>query len=161
MSVQPADIRRHMGRVLGDEARMLAELQLILSREAAVVRGDDPAAIENIGGARQQCIDALMQLDLERTATCRMLPFGEGRDGFERLLGWCDSGGSLQSCWQANLQSARRCKELNDSNGAVVALKLNHVQKLLAMLRGGGAAPAYGRQGLRVAGFAPRELGQA
>ena len=53
MNVQTVDIRLHLERILGDEARLLAELELILSRESVVVRGDDAAAIENIGGSCQ------------------------------------------------------------------------------------------------------------
>jgi flagella synthesis protein FlgN len=161
MSVQPADIRRHLERILGDEARLLAELEQILTRESAVVRGDDATAIENIGGSRQHCVDALSRLDDERTATCRMLSFGAGRAGFEKLLAWCDADRTLYARWQRNLGIAGRCKDQNDRNGAVVALKLGQVQKLLATLRGGSVEPAYGRQGARFDGFARRELGQA
>jgi flagellar biosynthesis protein FlgN len=161
MSVQPADIRQHMARVLDDEARLLAELEQILTRESLVVRSDDSTAIENIGGARQTCVDTLSHLDNERTSACRMLSFGDGRPGFEKLLAWCDTTRALHARWQRNLQLASRCKDLNDRNGAVVALKLSQVQQLLATLRGGIVEPAYGRRGARFDGFAQRELGQA
>ena len=161
MGVQPADIRRHLDRILGDEARLLAELEQVLRRESDVVRGDDATAIENIGGSRQHCVDSLGRLDAERTTTCRMLSFGEGRTGFEKLLAWCDSDRKLRARWQHNLEVAGRCKDLNDRNGAVVALKLGQVQQLLATLRGGSVEPAYGKQGARFDGFARRELGQA
>ena len=160
MSVQPADIRQHIGRVLGDEARLLGELELLLKREAEVLRGDDPLAIEQVGGSRHHCVDALTRLDAERMSTCRMLSFGSGREAFEKLLAWCDTTQQLRAAWLRNLDLARRCQGLNDRNGAVVALKLGRVQQLLTTLR--GSAPAvYGRQGARFAGFAQRELGQA
>jgi flagella synthesis protein FlgN len=162
MDVQAADVRRHLERVLGDEARLLAELEQVLVREAAVVRGDDPAAIEQIGGSRHECVAALSRLDAERMDACRMLSHPANRDGFERLLAWCDPARQLHSHWQRNLQVARRCKDLNDRNGAVVALKLGQVRQLLATLRGNDAAPGtYGRQGARFEGFGHRELGQA
>ena len=161
MSIQPADIRQHIDRVLRDEAQLLVELEQLLQREASVVRGDDPTAIENIGGSRHRCVDLLTRLDAERTAACRMLSFAAGREGFEKLLTWCDPGRSLRERWQDNLKIARRCQEMNDRNGAVVSLKLGQVQQLLATLRGGAAAPVYGRQGARFDGFATRDLGQA
>jgi flagella synthesis protein FlgN len=161
MGIQPADIRQHLERVLRDEAQLLDELEQLLQREAGIVRGDDATAIETIGGARHRCIDQLTRLDTERTAACRMLSFGTGRAGFEQLLSWCDPGRSLQLRWLENLRLARRCKELNDRNGAVVALKLGQVQRLLATLRGGAAAPVYGRQGARFDGFSTRDLGRA
>jgi len=161
MSVQPAEIRQHLERVLDDEARLLTELEQILARESQVVRSDDSSAIENIGGARQACVDALSRLDKERTAASRMLSFGDGRPGFEKLLAWCDPARTLHGRWQRNLQLAGRCKDLNDRNGAVVALKLSQVQQLLATLRGGTVEPAYGRRGARFDGVGRRELGQA
>jgi flagellar biosynthesis/type III secretory pathway chaperone len=161
MGVQPADIRQHIERVLRDEAQLLVELQQLLQREADIVRGDDATAIENIGGSRHRCIDQLTRLDAERTSACRMLSFGVGREGFEKLHGWCDPGRSLHARWQDNLRLARCCKELNDHNGAVVAIKLGQVHQLLSTLRGGATLPVYGRQGARFEGFATRDLGQA
>ncbi len=162
MGVQAGDVRRHLERVLGDETRLLGELEQLLEREAGVVRGSDASAIENIGGTRHQCVTALTRLDAERMEACRMLSYQANRDGFERLLAWCDPSHALRQKWQANLQVARRCKDLNDRNGAVVALKLGQVRQLLSTLRGGAAsAQTYGRQGSRFEGFQRRELGQA
>ena len=162
MSVQASDVRRHLERVLGDETRLLGELERLLTRESDVVRGSDASAIENIGGTRHQCVSALTRLDAERNEACKMLSYPTGREGFERLLAWCDPGHELRGRWQQNLQAARRCKELNDRNGAVVALKLGQVRQLLATLRGGTATTqTYGRQGARFEGFQRRELGQA
>jgi flagella synthesis protein FlgN len=162
MDVQTSEIRRALERVLGDEARLLAELEQVLARESDVVRGDDPVAIERIGGSRHQCVSALTRLDAERMDACRMLSYPANRAGFERLLSWCDNDRALLGRWERNLQTARRCKELNDRNGAVVALKLGQVRQLLSTLRGSSDAPAtYGRQGARFEGFGHRELGQA
>jgi flagella synthesis protein FlgN len=162
MGVQASDVRRHLERVLGDETRLLGELEQLLARESDVVRGTDATAIENIGGTRHQCVSALTRLDAERMESCRMLSYPANRDGFERLLAWCDPGHELRGRWQRNLQVARRCKDLNDRNGAVVALKLGQVRQLLSTLRGGTASSqTYGRQGARFEGFQRRELGQA
>ena len=162
MGVQANDVRRHIERVLGDETRLLDELEQLLARESDVVRGTDASAIENIGGTRHQCVSALTRLDAERMGTCRMLSYPANRDGFERLLAWCDPGNELRNRWQRNLQGARRCKDLNDRNGAVVALKLGQVRQLLSTLRGGTPGnQTYGRQGTRFEGFQRRELGQA
>ncbi|MDE2220562.1 MAG: flagellar export chaperone FlgN, partial [Gammaproteobacteria bacterium] len=103
MGVPPADIRQHIERVLREEARLLVELEQLLQRESAVVCGDDPVAIEGIGGARHRCVEQLTRLDAERTSACRMLSFGAGREGFERLLGWCDPDQSLRARWTDNL----------------------------------------------------------
>ena len=51
---------------------------------------------------------------------------------------------SLRARWLANLDCARRCKDHNDRNGAVVTARLNHVQQLLAQLRGASPPSTYG-----------------
>jgi flagellar biosynthesis/type III secretory pathway chaperone len=79
----------------------------------------------------------------------------------ERLLASCDHDQTLRRHWQDNLQVARRCRELNDTNGAVVTLKLGQVRQRLATMRGSSAAPVYGRQGVPYEGLARRELGLA
>ena len=107
------------------------------------------------------CVEGLSRLDAERASTCRMLSFGEDRSGLEKLLAWCDADQTLHARGQRHLQVASRCKDQNERNGAVVALKRSQVQKLLAMLRGGAVEPAYGRPGERFDGFACRDLGQA
>ncbi|HVO00352.1 MAG TPA: flagellar protein FlgN [Steroidobacteraceae bacterium] len=161
MGIQPEHIRLHLERVLGEESVLLAELEQVLAAEAAVVRGDDPGAIENIGANRHRCVARLTQLDGERASACRMLSFGSGREAFERLLAWCDPAQSLRPRWQSNLACAHRCKELNDRNGAVVMARMGQVQQRLATLRGEVPGPVYARRGGRFEGVAPRILGQA
>jgi flagella synthesis protein FlgN len=161
MSVQAAEVRTHAGRILAEEHTLLQNLASLLQREAEIVRGDDAGAIERIGATRHDCIAALTRLEAERSASCRMLSFGEGRGAFQRLLDFCDANGDLRRRWQANLTLARRCKDLNDRNGAIVTVKLSHVQKLLRAMRGETAAPVYAPPAARQAGFATRVLGQA
>ena len=161
MSVRPADIRAHLQRLLAEESVQLARLQELLRGESEVLRGDDIAAIERIGADRHDCTSSLTRLDAERRELCRMLSHEPGRDGFDQLLRWCDAGGELRRQWLANLALARRCKEHNDRNGAVVSVKLNHVQKLLTAIRGGSQSPVYAPAIRGAAVFAPRELGRA
>ncbi len=139
--VRPADVQRHVERILGEEARLLGELERLLSAEAEVLRGDDAAAIERIGSSRHQCIDALTSLEAERGEACRLI--GRGRGDFERLLDWCDPSQRLHARWRGNLAVARRCKEQNDRNGAVVTARLNRVRQLLAQLRGAAPPATY------------------
>jgi flagella synthesis protein FlgN len=161
MSIRPEDLRQHLARVLRDESTLLAELEQALIREGDVVRGDDAKAIEGIGAARHHCVESLLRLDAERVAACRMLSFGSGPDAIERLLTSCDHDQALRRHWQDNLKIARRCKELNERNGAVVTLKLGQVRQRLATMRGSSAAPVYGRHGVPYEGIARRELAQA
>jgi flagellar biosynthesis/type III secretory pathway chaperone len=160
--VRPVDVQRHIDRILGEEARLLASLEQLLRSEAEILRSDDADAIERIGSSRHQCIDALTGLEAERAEACRLLACGSGRQGFEQLLDWCDPARSLRARWLANLDIARRCKDLNDRNGAVVTARLHRVQQLLAQLRGAGPPSTYGPKaaaGAAVLGY--RDLGCA
>jgi flagella synthesis protein FlgN len=162
MTVQAADVHDHVQRMLSEESVLLDSLEQLLKQEAQILRGDEVAAIERIGSSRQECTRALTRLEAERADSCKMLSFGTGRDGFERLLKWCDSSGDLGRAWQRNLAVARRCRDQNDRNGAVVTAKLNHVQKMIEAIRGNDdPAPVYAPQAQRYARFATRELGQA
>jgi flagellar biosynthesis/type III secretory pathway chaperone len=161
MSVQPGDVRAHAVGLLNEEAALLNRLEAILDQERNVLRGDDTAAIEHIGANRHDCTAALTRLVAERDDSCRLLSFGSGRAGFEQLLRSCDSAGLLLQRWQANLQLTRRCRELNDRNGALVTVKLNHVQNLLGALRGEVAEPAYQPRPQFTVSFKTRELGVA
>ncbi len=160
-AVHSREFQPHLQRILVEEARLLAELEHLLQQETDVLRGDDIAAIHQIGGARQRCVEQLTRLDGERTDACRMLSFGTGAGALEKLFAWADPGASLRGQWQANLQIARRCKDLNDRNGAIVTVKLGQVQQLLGKLRGTQAPSVYGPKGARYGRLDARNLGRA
>jgi flagellar biosynthesis/type III secretory pathway chaperone len=90
-----------------------------------------------------------------------MLSFGQGRGALGKLYGWCDPGGALESHWLANLKIARRCQQLNDTNGAVVTARLSRVRQLLMAIRGAAAPPVYSARGARHGLLGMRDLGRA
>jgi flagellar biosynthesis/type III secretory pathway chaperone len=161
MTLQRADVRQHLSRILDEEARLLSELEALLRDETEILKSDDVDAIARIGSTRQRCIDALTRLDSERADNCRMLSFGEGRGALGRLYGWCDAGGTLEARWRANLKIARRCQQLNDTNGAIVTAKLSRVQQLLMVIRGTPAPPVYNARASRYGVLGRRDLGRA
>lgn len=161
MSVQRQDIHQHLVRVLTEEGRLLAELEGVLHRETEVLRGEDTEAIASIGNNRHEYVDALSRLDAERGSTCRMLSFGGGPGAMARLLEWADPSGELRAQWSKNLDIARRCKGINDQNGAIVSAKLGRVQQLLGKLRGGSTPAVYNARGARFGSLGPRDLGSA
>ena len=161
MTVQRGDVHQTLTRILSEEAGLLGELEAILQRETEVLCGEDAAAIQRIGGNRHRCVYTLSRLDAERTDTCRMLSFGSGRGALERLFEWADPSAALRLQWQSNLELARRCKGLNDQNGAIVAAKLGRVQQLLGKLRGATPPPVYSAKGARYGSLGPRDLGRA
>jgi flagella synthesis protein FlgN len=161
VSAEPADVRQHLNRILTDEGRLIAELERLLQQEVEILQGEDADQIARIGAVRHRCVEALMRLEDERADLTRMLSFGDGRGAIERLLAWCDEDGSLKTRWQANLDIARRCKDINDRNGAIVGARLRRVQAVLAAMRG-SAPMVYGAGGGAAHQPLPgRQLGQA
>jgi flagellar biosynthesis/type III secretory pathway chaperone len=161
MTLQRADVHQHLSRILEEESRLLSELETLLQEETAILAGQDIEAIAHIGSTRQRCIDALTRLDAERTDSCRMLSFGQGRGALTKLYGWCDPSGALESKWLANLKIARRCQRLNDTNGAIVTARLSRVQQLLMVVRGTSPPPVYSARGSRYGVLGTRNLGRA
>src|SRR5262249_53559991 len=155
------EVYQHLDHILTEEGQLLAELEQLLQQETSSLQADDLPEIQRIGSARYRCIERLTQLDAERLDSCRMLSFGADRGALEKLFQWADPSAQLQSRWRANLEIARRCKEHNDRNGAIVSVKLGRVQRLLEKLRGTQSAPVYGRKGGRDAQLAARDLGRA
>lgn len=161
MSVRPAEVYQHLDHILAEEGRLLAELEQLLLQETQSLQSDDLEAIRRIGSARHQCVERLTRLDAERADSCRMLSFGTGGGALQKLLEWADPSAHLHRRWQANLEFARRCKEHNDRNGAIVSVKLSRVRRLLGKLRGAPLPAVYGRKGGRDGGLGVRDLGQA
>jgi flagellar biosynthesis/type III secretory pathway chaperone len=145
MSLQPAAVHAHLAELLREEASLLTELERLLEQEIQVLRSGDTDDIERVGLSRQTCTAALTRLAHERADSCRLLAPAAG----------------LQRQWQANLAHARSLRDLNERNGALVAVKLNHVQTLLATLRGSQIEPDYNPQAARHSLLNSRELGSA
>jgi flagellar biosynthesis/type III secretory pathway chaperone len=161
MTLPRADVHQQLSGILDEELRLLEELEALLRDESAILGRDDVEAIARIGSTRQHCVDALTRLDSERADICRMLSFGQGRGALGKLYGWCDANGALNSKWLANLAIARRCQQLNDTNGAVVTAKLSRVQQLLMVIRGTCAPPVYSARASRYGVLGTRDLGCA
>lgn len=154
-------MRAHLSQLLCEEGALLSQLESLLERETQVLRGNDAAAIEQIGATRQECTSALSRLAGERELACRQLAPPDRGGDTELIFNWCDPGGGLVTRWRGNLTAARRCRDLNERNGAIVTLKLNHVQSLLGALRGMRDEPDYGPRAVRQSLVTSRELGAA
>ena len=90
-----------------------------------------------------------------------MLSFGEGPGALGRLYGWCDAGGTLEARWRANLKIARRCQQLNDTNGAIVTAKLVARTAAADGDPGTPAPSVYSARASRYGVLGSRNLGRA
>lgn len=143
------ELRRTLDRLLGEELAALAELERLLVAEREIlVRNDSPEALEDACTRRQDCMGALLRVQDERRTTLRMFGFEADTAGLERVMQICDPQRSLPARWGECAERARRCREINDFNGALVASRMRRVAGLLEILTGRRSeTPVYGRQG--------------
>ena len=143
------DCRRTLDRLLTEELAALAELERLLEAEREVlVRNESPEALEDACTRRQDCMGGLLRVQDERRGIVRALGFEADAAGIEQLLRECDPQRSLRPRWGDCAERARRCREINDFNGALVASRIRRVTGMLELLTGRRTeTPVYGRQG--------------
>ncbi len=154
------EVRRTLERLLAEEVVALVELERLLESEREVlVRNDSPEALEDACTRRQDCMGGLLRIQDERRGVLRMLGFEADAAGLERLMRECDPQRSLPARWGECAERARRCREINDFNAALVSSRMRRVAGLLEILTGRKAeTPVYGRQGQQAWGAAGRLL---
>ena len=153
--MDPNLIREQLAALIDAESRALADLETLLNREhEQLVRNDSAEALEEACNARQLRIGELLRIQDERRSLLRMLGQSPDNAGLDAVLRSCDVGDRLRTRWQACAEGARRCRELNDRNGALVSARMKRVEGMLEVLTGQRPGPrVYGRQG-QVAGEA-------
>jgi flagellar biosynthesis protein FlgN len=146
--IDPALCREQLGQLLKEEANTLDLLETQLLREHAMLIANDVDGLEAAGQDRQACVSALLRIEDERRALCRL--FGKPGDlkGVETLLAWCDPAGGLLPWLLSCAERAGRCRDQNLRNGALVNARLQRVSNMLGMLDvNAGRSRTYGRQG--------------
>lgn len=148
VSVEADLCREHLGTLLTEEIDALRELEDLLGREHEVLGAKDVAAIERTALVRQQMMGALARTEEQRRSLCTMHGHTPDWVGLERLMQWCDPQGTLLPRLRECAQRATRCRDLNNSNGTLVAARLKQVEGMLTALTGGANQPVtYGPNG--------------
>jgi flagellar biosynthesis protein FlgN len=146
--VESALCREHLEKLIVAETDVLGRLEQLLEQEHDIICKNEIDALERAGDARQACIVELARIQDERRTLCRMLDVPQDQHGLERLLKWCDPSSKLQQRWATCADGARRCRDANERNGALVSARLKRVEGLLGVLTGRPAqAPVYSANG--------------
>ncbi len=143
------DCRDVLSRLINEESATLSDLVQLLEREhELLVTNRSAEALEDACEARQICMGTLLRVQDERRGLLRLLGLGDSAAALDELLTRCDPRGDLKTRWAATLTHARRCRELNDRNGALVNARMRRVEGLLNVLTGERSSPnLYGPQG--------------
>lgn len=141
--------RTTLERLLVEECAALQSLESLLTAEREVLtRNESPEELEAVCARRQDAMGGLLRIQDERHGVLRMLGCEADAAGLERAVRACDPQRTLPARWERCAELARRCRELNDFNGALVATRMRRVEGLLEVLTGRKPQlPTYGRQG--------------
>jgi flagellar biosynthesis/type III secretory pathway chaperone len=151
--------REALAELLTQEVASLAELAGLLEHEHSLLGGNDADGLEAAMRQRHGTLGKLLRIEDERRDLCRMHGRTPDLKGLEQLLAWCDPHGTLAAPWANCAQSATRCRELNDRNGALVIARMNRVENQLGALIGQSAAEqTYGPKGSYAATRSGRRL---
>jgi flagellar biosynthesis/type III secretory pathway chaperone len=86
-------------------------------------------------------------LQSERQNLLRLHGFSCDNVGLASLIKVCDPERALPARWAECADLARRCRDLNDHNGALVASRMRRIQGMLEVLTGKRSEKTtYGRQ---------------
>ncbi len=143
--------REHLTRLMSDESRLLAQLEVLLDNEHRYLSSNDIDGLEKAGEERQTCMGELVRIEDERRSLCRMSGKTADLLGLEALIKWCDPNGTLRSYWSDCAEHATRCRQRNDRNGMIVTARLKRVEGILTIITGRSQSqPTYGPQGAYV-----------
>jgi len=142
------EVMQTLSRLLDDEQRLLRQLEALLeSEKALLLRDDSPEQLEAACRSRQDCMIALLRLQTERQNVLQLNGFSRDNAGLAGLIKACDPERALPPRWAECADLARRCRDLNDHNGALVASRMRRIQGMLEVLTGKRSEKTtYGRQ---------------
>jgi flagella synthesis protein FlgN len=135
--MDPVPARDALERLITEQSAVLARLEALLDREHGLLAARDIESLAAAGRERQACVGALLRVEEERASLCRMFGHAADAGGMQRLLAWCDPGGRLVARWTGCTELTRRCRKLNDRNGALATAQLRNVSGRLDALTGG------------------------
>lgn len=153
------EYRQRLADLLQQEQTGTLSLLTELERQQQSLASAQPELIEASAQATQQHIQSLEALEKKRNALAARLGYSGDNDGMEQLIRWCDYDGTLAQQWRKLLEMARRCRDCNQVNGAVVDINRRRVRQALGILRGQQSeAELYGRSGQTAADTLSRPL---
>jgi flagellar biosynthesis/type III secretory pathway chaperone len=150
--------RDTLTKLMHEESATLGELEMLLTREHEIlVKNSSVEALEDACAARQISMGTLLRIQDERHSMLRMFNIGTDAAAIDALLVKLDPRQQLRSRWIECANVAKRCRDLNDRNGALVQSRMKRVEGMLEVLTGRRpGASTYGPEGRVKSGFASR-----
>ena len=164
MSHSGAADRPTLVEALQAERDAFREFCALLQTERACLLRADADALVQVTQQKSERVDRLAELGAARSRHLQSLGLNPVPGARERWLG-ADVGAeaaTLSRLWEELVASARKARDLNQANGALVAARLTHNQAALSALHTSARAQSlYGPDGQTNILSGQRELGQA
>lgn len=146
--MDPRICRDTVARLLAEEIQALGDVEQLLNVEHEALLSKNVETLEQTAETRRGRIGALVRIEDERRSLCRMLGHEPDAAGLKKMMQWCDPKGSLTKQWADRGERAKRCRFLNDRNGALVTARLKRVEGLVDLLTAKDQVPGtYGPRG--------------
>ena len=146
---------------LEEEVGRLKEFIGLLQREQELLKQGDTDALLPLIETKTQLADRLATFARARETYLARQGFPAGRPGMESWLQRHGSDAQRQS-WHALLQLAQEARDLNELNGKLIGLHMQHNQQAFtALMNATNRAMTYGPDGQQQAGLGGRILGTA
>lgn len=121
-----------LGAVVEDMRLATTQLEAVLESERDALASADVTALDHIGERKQQLMQQLEQLDVERLQLSQNAPLAS----------------TVEPVWQQVVRTLQSCRDLNQRNGLLVGQRLGQVRRALSVLTGrNGDAGVYGPSG--------------
>jgi flagella synthesis protein FlgN len=164
MSTGSAPDRAAFHRSLQAELAALQEFCRILQAEQDALLRSDVAAVVQLSEAKSDLVERLAALAAVRAAYLDEQDFTADRLGMAQWL--VAQGGreheAISRQWQRLLELAAQAQALNQSNGALIGMRLSHNRAALATLHAAAQRHTlYRPDGQADLGASTRELGRA
>jgi len=157
----------HEAFVLGLRAELdtFREFHQLLQTEQSVLAAGDVDALMGLASRKSEQVTRLARLAQGRNHHLKAATGMSDQLGIDAWQAKFDPQGKSGAgrLWQELLDLARSARQLNEQNGALINLNLQHNQQALAVLRGAAAQTTqlYGPDGQSYSASPGRPLGKA
>ena len=142
------------------ELRRVEAFVTLLRQEQAFLEAANTDPLATLAAEKSRLATELTQICEARENELARIGLAAGRDG---MNAWCETtDAASRSRWQRLLQLGGEARNLNEHNGRLIGIRLQHNQRALAILTAAAdQANTYGPDGQQRLGGPGRSLGSA
>jgi flagellar biosynthesis protein FlgN len=147
-------------QILGEEARELRSFLTLLEREQRALTNGDAEALMPLADEKNRLTERLHSLGQQRAEWFVAHGYGGDHNAIGAWLQRTSQDGSTSGNWQQVLDLATRARTINEENGTLIRMRMQHNQRALAiLLAASNRAALYGPDGQTRGAAEKRHIG--